>query len=166
MKSIKAITLHPLKVESVLDEIEALQRRIAVRAHDLFMERGGEHGRDLDDWLAAEADLAVKPPIEIVETEKELVIRAALPGFEPKEIQVSVTPNQLLIQAGALEDRAQEHGQVYFSELRIGNIFRSIALPRRVDPEHVVAELKNGILSIRAALAGEQPAARVHVAEA
>ncbi|MEP6863084.1 MAG: DUF2934 domain-containing protein [Deltaproteobacteria bacterium] len=30
---------------------------IAARAHERFVERGGEHGHDVEDWLAAEADL-------------------------------------------------------------------------------------------------------------
>jgi hypothetical protein len=30
---------------------------IAARAHDRFVQRGGEHGHDLEDWLAAEAEL-------------------------------------------------------------------------------------------------------------
>jgi Protein of unknown function (DUF2934) len=31
---------------------------IAVRAYELFLERGGEHGRDVEDWLRAERELA------------------------------------------------------------------------------------------------------------
>lgn len=33
---------------------------IALRAYEFFVERGGIHGRDLDDWLKAEHELAVK----------------------------------------------------------------------------------------------------------
>ena len=32
---------------------------IAARADPLFVERGCEHGRELDDWLAAERELAL-----------------------------------------------------------------------------------------------------------
>ncbi len=38
---------------------------IAVRAYELYLERGGEHGRDLEDWLRAERELAA-PGIEAV----------------------------------------------------------------------------------------------------
>jgi hypothetical protein len=31
---------------------------IALRAYELFLERGGEHGHDVDDWLRAEFELA------------------------------------------------------------------------------------------------------------
>jgi len=31
--------------------------RIAVRAFEIYEARGGEHGRDLDDWLRAEEEI-------------------------------------------------------------------------------------------------------------
>ncbi len=37
---------------------KADQERIAERAYQLYMERGGSDGRDLDDWLEAERELA------------------------------------------------------------------------------------------------------------
>lgn len=36
---------------------EPAQDDIARRAHELYVERGGEPGRDLEDWLRAEAEL-------------------------------------------------------------------------------------------------------------
>jgi hypothetical protein len=32
------------------------EEKIRVRAYDLFLKRGAEHGRALDDWLQAEAE--------------------------------------------------------------------------------------------------------------
>jgi hypothetical protein len=34
------------------------RERIAARAYALYLERGGEHGRDTEDWLAAERELS------------------------------------------------------------------------------------------------------------
>ena len=36
---------------------DPLTEAIARRAYELFLERGGAHGHDLDDWLAAEREL-------------------------------------------------------------------------------------------------------------
>ncbi len=36
------------------------QEEIAARAHEIYLERGGEEGRDVEDWLRAEAELTVK----------------------------------------------------------------------------------------------------------
>ena len=33
------------------------EQKIAERAYERFVERGGEHGHDVEDWLAAEAEL-------------------------------------------------------------------------------------------------------------
>jgi len=34
------------------------EQEIAIRAHEIFQERGGTDGRDLDDWLQAERELS------------------------------------------------------------------------------------------------------------
>jgi Protein of unknown function (DUF2934) len=34
---------------------------IARRAHELYVERGGEHGKDVDDWVRAEKELSKEP---------------------------------------------------------------------------------------------------------
>ena len=36
---------------------------IARRAHELYVQRGGEHGKDVDDWVAAEKELTDKPVV-------------------------------------------------------------------------------------------------------
>jgi hypothetical protein len=35
----------------------ALEEEIRRRAYEIFLERGGEHGRDLEDWLRAEREV-------------------------------------------------------------------------------------------------------------
>lgn len=36
--------------------------RVAARAYELYLARGGSDGQDFDDWLAAERELASGPP--------------------------------------------------------------------------------------------------------
>jgi len=53
---------------SDLKDPSPLQERIAIRAYELYVERGYQDGRDLEDWLAAETELMglpVKPAREI-----------------------------------------------------------------------------------------------------
>ena len=40
-----------------LVDMEDVSDRIAARAYERFLARGGEHGHDVEDWLAAEAEL-------------------------------------------------------------------------------------------------------------
>jgi hypothetical protein len=46
-------TVAPKRVERV----EIASDAIAAKAYERFVARGGEHGHDVEDWLAAEADL-------------------------------------------------------------------------------------------------------------
>ena len=39
------------------EEINDIQQRIQERAYELFVERGFEHGHDLEDWLQAEVEI-------------------------------------------------------------------------------------------------------------
>jgi hypothetical protein len=45
-------------LEQMLARAATLQHQaIALRAHQVFLERGGAHGHDLQDWLAARQQL-------------------------------------------------------------------------------------------------------------
>jgi HSP20 family molecular chaperone IbpA len=90
----KAAVPNPFfaKVEEAL---EAVRRR----AYELFRKRGGEPGRELDDWLEAERDLFLIPEAEIAENEKSFSVTIAAPGFEAADIQVIALPRELLVEA-------------------------------------------------------------------
>ncbi len=45
---------------TVLSDPQELERQIRQRAYELYQERGGEDGHDLDDWLCAEAEITSK----------------------------------------------------------------------------------------------------------
>jgi len=40
---------------------EPLGEEIARRAHELYLQRGGEHGKDVEDWVRAEKELSDEP---------------------------------------------------------------------------------------------------------
>ena len=42
-------------IETTADAVD--RERIASRAYELYIARGGTHGRDMEDWLEAEAEL-------------------------------------------------------------------------------------------------------------
>lgn len=41
----------------ILQTDEELREKIALRAYEIYEDRGGQHGRDIDDWLQAESDV-------------------------------------------------------------------------------------------------------------
>jgi hypothetical protein len=46
-----------LKVVKTTSPAKDLQSAIRARAYELYLQRGGQHGHDFDDWLRAEAEL-------------------------------------------------------------------------------------------------------------
>jgi hypothetical protein len=51
---------------------------IARRAHELYVQRGGEHGKDVEDWVAAEKELTDKPVVGPAKTRAAQASRQAV----------------------------------------------------------------------------------------
>ncbi len=160
----KVMQLRPTKVESIFDEMEEIQNQIMQRAYDIFLNRGGFFGGDLDDWLAAEAEVTWKPAVELYEKGDEFVVQSALAGVDPKDLDIRVTPQELLIKAETKHEHTEEKGTVHLCEFRSGKLFRCIQFPKKVDPDKVRAEFRDGLLRVSAAMAKEEQQRKVQVA--
>lgn len=148
-------------VDSVLDEIEAMQHRVAERAQKIFRERGGSFGHAIDDWLKAERETVWRPALEVRRTKDALVIEAAVAGLDPKQFDVRVTPTELLLAANVRHSDREQDGEVVLCEFVNGPLFRSYKLPEPIDPSRVSAEYRNGLLRVVAPLA--HPATKVEI---
>ena len=151
------------KSKSVFDEIDRMHDRIMRRAYDIFTSNGGFFGKDIDDWIRAERELAWRPAVELTEKDDMFCLEVAAPGVDPKELDIEVTPDDILIRADVHHEHKKEEGQVYACEFVQGNLFRSIHLPKKIDPEKVRAEFKNGLLTLNAPVAEEARARKVTI---
>ena len=140
-------------VDSVLDEIEAMQRRIATRAQEIFRQRGGALGHAIEDWLKAERETVWRPALEVRRTADAFVIEAAVAGLDAKQLDVRVTPTELLLTADVHHSDRGQDGQVVLCEFVKGPLFRSYTFPAPIDPAQVSAEYRNGLLRVTAPLA-------------
>jgi HSP20 family molecular chaperone IbpA len=139
------------RVESVADEVDAMQRQIAGRAEELHDTRGGP-GQPQDDWLAAERQLIWRPAIEVQQRDGAYIVKAAIAGLEPRQINVRVAPTDVLISA-EVHHHHQHTGDTLVCEFSAGPLFRSYHFAQLVDPARTKAEYKNGLLRIMAPLA-------------
>ena len=89
------------------------------------------------------------PAIDIAEDEKEVSVRAELPGIDPKDLDVTVVGNQLILSGEKRETSEIKEKGVFHSETHYGSFRRSVALPEGVDTEHVEAEYSHGVLTLR-----------------
>ncbi len=85
-------------------------------------------------------------PVDLVETPDEYIVKAALPGFHPDDVNLSVTGDTLTIQAEFKDQHEPENANYLLRERRMGNITRSFTLPVQVDADKAQARYENGEL--------------------
>jgi HSP20 family protein len=87
--------------------------------------------------------------VDVSETDNEVLVKAEMPGFEPKDIDLTLRDNILLLK-GEKKQEKEEKGENYVrTERSYGSFSRSIALPAEVAEDKVQAKYDKGILSIR-----------------
>ena len=152
----------PTESLSIFDQLEDTFKAITRRAYELFESSGREFGRDLENWFQAERELFHPVHVNITETDGFLEVKAEVPGFTEKEIEIGVEPHRLTI-AGKRETKKEEKkGKTVYAESCSNQIFRSVILPVEVETEKVTANLKNGVLEITLPKAGKTRTLRIH----
>jgi HSP20 family molecular chaperone IbpA len=133
---------------SLFERIDRVYDSIARRAFELFETNGCNCGRELDDWFKAESEFLHAVHVHIEETEKSYSVRAEVPGFSAKELEVSVEPGRVVI-SGKRETKGEERkGQTIYCDCTSNELLRIVELPGEVNTSGVVANLNNGVLKL------------------
>ncbi len=97
-------------------------------------------------------------PLDIIDTDGAYVVKAAVPGFSPEDVEVTFTDGVLSIVARRKEETSGKQGTYLRRELRLGNYARSVQLPGGIRPEDIKASFDSGILTVEIPKArGPQP---------
>ena len=115
------------------------------------MRRLWDDGRWAMHPLSEDETLAV----DLVRDEEkgEIVVTAALPGFDKDEVSVELEGGALQITAQHREDVEEKTAHYYRRECHYGALRRRIRMPEAVTEGKTAAELKNGVLTVRVPLA-------------
>ena len=98
------------------------------------------------------ADLATwAPPVDIYETENELVVKAELPDLQDKDIDVRITNNTLTIRGERKFEKDVKEENYLRIERAYGAFMRSFSLPNSVSSENIRADYRNGVLTLHMA---------------
>ena len=145
---------------SILRKIEPRNRAIDVRRTMPRTRSMEEFFEDFPPrrWMETFEPIGWKWPIgidyerafrlDVIDRDKELVVRAELPGVEKDDVKVEITGDRLMIEAERKFEEEEEKENFYRHELGYGSLMRTVVLPEDVDADNVQAELKEGILSI------------------
>jgi HSP20 family protein len=116
------------------------------RMNRLFDEsyRGNRPG-ETDDWALGGS---WAPAVDIYEEEGSIVLKAELPGVDPKDVDVRVENNVLTLRGERKFGSEVQRDSYHRVERAYGTFSRSFTLPTVVDTERIKAEVKDGVLRV------------------
>ncbi len=138
-------------------ELNTIQNEMN-RLFNTFFEQPNQTGRGngtMRRWL---------PPMDLVETADQYVLRADLPGLSDGDVNVQLEDNVLTITGERKAEHEQEQEGYYRLERAFGAFSRSLTLPDGVEPDNVQAHFDRGVLEIRIAKPEQKKPRQVQIA--
>ena len=88
------------------------------------------------------------PRVDIEETDNELLVKADLPGVEPKDVDIALVAGTLILKGKREEARETKKKNFHRVERFAGEFYREIPLPMGADSERVTAVSSKGVFTI------------------
>ena len=132
--------MKPLTKWSPFSELSTLRHEID-DLFNRFFELGG-------GWMPGLLRERVFPTLESFYKEGKFVVRAELPGIDPKDVDISVVGNQLIIKGERKIEKDIKEKDYIMMEHAYGSFMRSITLPEGVDTTKVHAKYHDGVVDL------------------
>jgi HSP20 family protein len=94
-------------------------------------------------------------PLDVIEEDKNIIVKASIPGIKPSDLHVEVDEDSLRIWGEMKEETERKDEAYYLREHRYGRLERSTLLPYAVSAEKAKAEFENGMLTLTLPKASE-----------
>jgi HSP20 family protein len=91
------------------------------------------------------ADLA----IDMYETKDDVVVKAALPGVDPEDVDLTISGDTLVIKGETKQENESKDQDYIRRERRYGSFVRSVTLPASLKADQAEAKFENGVLTLR-----------------
>jgi HSP20 family protein len=114
-------------------------RREMDRLWDSFFEERPRKRVEKREWL---------PSLDVAETKDDIVVKAEVPGMDPKDVEISLSNGVLTIKGEKKHEREEKEEDYHLIERSYGAFTRSVQLPAEVQSNKVNASYKNGILKV------------------
>ncbi len=126
--------------------------------------RGGISLRDMMDRLFEDAFIQPRDwmsnsmmgmgtlPLDMYETKDDVVVKTALPGVKPDDVDVTITGDTLTIHAETKAENQgdqDKQGKYLRREQQYGEFTRTVTLPTGLKTDQAEASFENGMLSLR-----------------
>ncbi|MGB5634367.1 MAG: Hsp20/alpha crystallin family protein [Waterburya sp.] len=88
------------------------------------------------------------PAIEFNETDRDLILKAEIPGVEIKHLNINAEPESVSISGIHDHHKSKAEKELVPSQLHYGKLDCNVPLPVKIQVDHVRAELIAGVLTI------------------
>lgn len=122
--------------EDPFEELEKMQERMNRLMRDFW-----ERGPDM-------AGFSRKVPVDLKETNGDILLEADLPGFSKEEVSVKARENRVEITAQTKKEVKEGDEDFYRHERRSNKVRRAIPLPEEVEADKSQAEMEDGVLKV------------------
>lgn len=112
------------------------------------------NGRSGQSWV---------PPLDVWETESELVYAFDLPGIPEDRISVEVQDGTLTVSAERSREQEESGDRVFRFERRYGSFTRAVGLPQGIDESRIAASCRDGVLEIHVPKPEEQKPRKIQL---
>jgi HSP20 family protein len=125
---------------------------------------GGDPLRQLlSGHLQHQALTTFVPHFEVRETNDAYIFKADMPGVKDQDLDINIAQNRLTVTGKREMEQRDENDRYYAFERAYGSFTRTFTLPADIDDQHVEADLKDGVLSLRVPKRPEQQAKKVQI---
>ncbi|MBM4445462.1 MAG: Hsp20/alpha crystallin family protein [Chloroflexi bacterium] len=87
-------------------------------------------------------------PLDIYQTKNDVVVKAALPGLKPEEVDISLSGETLTIKGEHREEKDTREADYIRREHRYGSFSRTVTIPVAIQSDKAQATFDNGILTL------------------
>lgn len=88
------------------------------------------------------------PAVDMYQTDNDVVVKMAVPGIKPEDVQISVSGDTLSVKGEIKESTDNKEKAYHIREQHWGSFERVLTLPTDVRSEKATAEFENGVLTI------------------
>ena len=131
---------------------------------DPFQELQRELERMLEPFGTFASATGVFPPVNIFDAGDAYIVRAELPGVDPKKVEIDVEDDTLTLRGERSFDEPKRDVAYHRREREQGRFRRVVRVPGRLESAEVKAEYRDGVLTIRLPKAKETRPRRVEIA--
>ncbi|MFY9729446.1 MAG: Hsp20/alpha crystallin family protein [Candidatus Acidiferrales bacterium] len=128
-----------------------------------FLTSGWQGGQEQQRGNMSLAAFAPAVDAFVDRTGRKFVAQVALPGVDPKDVEISAQGNMLTISGERNVSNERREADTVYNELIYGAFERTLSLPEGVDTQKITADYRNGVLEITAPISASALPRRIEI---